>query len=308
MMRMLSRVADSLYWMGRYLERAVHMARLLEVTRDLLVDLSEVDREGASAQWRATLTTLGAPDGTVDDVVFDQTAPSSLVSAILLARENARQVREVIAPEMWRHLNQAYWALEEARTMPRSEARLVHALTSVQTASFVWDGVTDASMLRGKGWIFLKMGKFMERTDRLSRTISVRMALRPRGSDSVTTSHENVMWITLLKSAGALEAYRKAHPRRVDARSVLDFLVFDREFPRAIRFSADTAADFARRLSVLHGDPDDGVVRAFGRMASRLDYGDIDEILDRGPTGFLEDVVSEMNTASTVLARKYFLL
>jgi uncharacterized alpha-E superfamily protein len=305
---MLSRVADSLYWMGRYLERAEHMARLLEVTRDLLVDLSEVDREGASAQWRATIATLSVPDSAVDNIVFDAATPSSLASAILLARENARQVREVIAAEMWQHLNQAYWSLEEARAMPSGEARLVQALTSAQAASFLWDGVTDAAMPRGEGWIFLKLGKFVERTDRLSRTIGVRMGIRPKGSDAVTTSHENVMWITLLKGAGALEAYRKAHPRRVDARSVLDFLVFDREFPRAVRFSAHMAADFAHRLSILHGDPDDGVARAFGRMSARLDYGDVDEVLERGPTGFLEDVARDVTTASTVLARKYFLL
>ena len=92
-MPMLSRVADSLYWMGRYLERAEHMARLLEVTRDLLVDLSEVDPEGAAAQWEATINTLAVPNSGVEDVIFNGGEPASMVSCIMQARENARQVR-----------------------------------------------------------------------------------------------------------------------------------------------------------------------------------------------------------------------
>jgi uncharacterized alpha-E superfamily protein len=306
-MPMLSRVADSLYWMGRYLERAEHTARLLEVTRDLLVDLNEVDREGAAAQWQATVTTLGVPDLAVEEIVFNPGEPASLVSCIMLARENARQVREVIAADMWEHLNQAYWWLEEARSQGRDEARLVQALTHVQTASFVWDGVTDASMRRGEGWLFLKLGKFVERTDRLSRTISVRVAPRPRAQEAAAGSSENVMWLTLLKSAGALEEYRKAYPTRVDARSVLDFLVFDREFPRAVRFGTHAALEFAQRLSVLHASPDDAVARAFGKLSSRLEYGDVTELVDGGPTAFLNDVLKQTTAASALLARKYFL-
>jgi uncharacterized alpha-E superfamily protein len=310
-MPMLSRVADSLYWMGRYIERSEHMARLLEVTRDLLVDLNEVDPEGASAQWKATVATLAVPDIGVEDIVFNPQEPASLVSCMMLARENARQVREVIAADMWEHLNQAYWWLQEARTQgrERDEGRLVQALTHVQTASFVFDGVTDASMRRDEGWLFLKLGKFVERTDRLSRTIGARIAVRPRPSSdaAVTGSHENFMWITLLKSAGGLEEYRKAYPTRVDAKTVLDFLVFDPEFPRAVRFGTRVAFEFAQRLSALHASPDDAVSRAFGKLSSRLEYGDVDELMAGGPAGFLTEVLTQTTEASALLARKYFL-
>jgi uncharacterized alpha-E superfamily protein len=306
-MPMLSRVADSLYWMGRYLERAEHMARLLEVTRDLLVDLAEVDPDGALAEWSATIATLGVKDATVEDIVFDATDPSSLVSCIMHARENARQVREVIAAEMWEELNQAHWALQDARSQGGGEPSIVSALTHVQTASFLWDGVTDASMRRGEGWLFLKLGKFVERTDCLSRTIGLRATMRRTSSDLLPSSQENVMWLTLLKSAGALEAYRQAYPTQIDARTVLDFLVFDRDFPRAIRFSTRTALDFSARLSALHESPDDAVGRAFGKTASRLEYGDVDELVLRGPTVFLNDLLMDAGTASALLARKYFL-
>jgi uncharacterized alpha-E superfamily protein len=226
----------------------------------------------------------------------------------MLARENARQVREVIAAEMWDHLNQAYWWLQESGNQV-GEARLVSALTHVQTASFVWDGVTDASMRRGEEWLFLKLGKYVERTDRLSRTIVARVAARPRASSEAvaSTSQENFMWITLLKSAGALEEYRKAYPTEVGAKSVLGFLVFDREFPRAIRFGTRVVSEFAQRLSALHASPDDEVVRAFGRLSARLEYSDVSELLDKGAPDFLNDVLTQTTAASSLLARKYFL-
>ena len=303
-MPMLSRVADSLYWMGRYLERAEHMGRLLEVTRDLLVDLSEVDREGAAAQWKATIATLAVPDMSVDEILFNNAEPASLVSCIMLARENARQVREVIAAEMWEHLNQAYWGLEEARSQGQGESRIVQALTHVQTASFVWDGVTDASMRRGEGWLFLKLGKFVERIDRVSRSIMARV--RPR-TGTASQELENVTLLTLLRSAGALEEYRKVYPTKVDMRSVLDFLVFDRDFPRAVRFGTRVAFELAGRLSDLHASPDDDVVRAFGKLSARLDYGDVGELIANGPAVVLGEVLAQTGAASSSLAKKYFL-
>jgi uncharacterized alpha-E superfamily protein len=306
-MPMLSRVADSLYWMGRYLERAEHMARLLEVTRDLLVDLSEVDREGAAAQWEATITTLAVPNIGVEDIIFNGGEPASMVSCIMQARENARQVREVIAGDMWEHLNQAYWGLEEARQQAPGESRIIQALTHVQTATFVWDGVTDASMRRGEGWLFLKLGKYVERIDRVSRTIVARAAPRPGEETLSTPQEENVTLLTLLRSTGALEEYRKVYPTRVDIRSVLDFLVFDRDFPRAVRFGTRQAFELAGRLSALHLSPDDDVVRAFGRLSARLDYSDVVEIVTHGPATFLGDVLTQTAAASSSLARKYFL-
>jgi uncharacterized alpha-E superfamily protein len=304
-MPMLSRVADSLYWMGRYLERAEHMARLLEVTRDLLVDLSEVDREAAAAQWHATVTTLAVPDIGVEDIVFNHSEPASLVSCIMLARENARQVREVIAAEMWEHLNQAYWGLEEARAQGRGEGRIAQALTHVQAASFLWDGVTDTSMRRGEGWLFLKLGKYVERTDRVCRTIAARV--RPNGDAHAGAQEENVSLLTLLRSTGAIEEYRKVYPTRVDSKSVLDFLVFDRDFPRAVRFGTGVAFDLAGRLSALHASPDDEVARAFGKLSARVEYGDVAEVVAQGPAAFFGDVLVQTTMASTLLARKYFL-
>jgi uncharacterized alpha-E superfamily protein len=115
------------------------------------------------------------------------------------------------------------------------------------------------------------------------------------------------MWLTLLRGAGALDAYHHAYPTGVDGRNVLSFLVFDRDFPRAVRYGTRVALDFATRLSSMHGSPDDPVGRAFGRMASMLEYGDVDEVIGRGANVFLSEVLTEASAASSLLARKYFL-
>src|SRR5262249_55014603 len=145
-----------------------------------------------------------------------------------------------------------------------------------------------------------------ERTDRVSRTIAARV--RAHADARGGAQEENVTLLTLLRSTGALEEYRKVYPTRVDSKSVLDFLVFDRDFPRAVRFGTRVAFDLAGRLSALHASPDDEVVRAFGKLSARLEYGDVREVIaNGGPAAFLGDVLAQTSAASTQLARKYFL-
>jgi uncharacterized alpha-E superfamily protein len=300
---MLSRVADALYWMGRYLERAEHAARVLEITRAILVDLAEADPETARRQWQRALTALSVPDATTEKLLFDGTEPTSLVSCVAHARENARQVREVISSETWEHLNQAYWSLEEARGRGLHESQVSQALTGIVSASFQWDGVADGTMSRDEGWLFVKLGKFVERLDGTCRIVSVCADTAQR----IVPSGENVRWLWLLRCLCAMEAYRKAHPQRVDRKNVLEFSVFDREFPRTVRYSAVVAADFAHRLGELHPGRSRGVDRAFGKLAARLEYTDVDEIETRGTAQFLKELGSELGEASGLLQSSYFL-
>lgn len=300
---MLSRVADALYWMGRYLERAEHAARVLEVTRAILIDLTEIDPETAHGQWHRALTALSVPDTTTEKLLFDSGEPTSLVSCIAHARENARQVREVISSETWEHLNQAYWTLEEARGRGLHESQISQALSGIISASFQWDGVADGTMSRDEGWLFVKLGKFVERLDGSCRIVSVCADAAPRAA----ASGENVRWLWLLRCLCAMEAYRIAHPRRVDRKNVLDFSMFDREFPRTVRYSAVVAADFARRLGEAHPGRSKSVDRAFGKLAARLEYTDVDEVETRGTAPFLKELTSELSEATGLLQSAYFL-
>src|SRR6187399_1769483 len=219
---MLSRVAEALYWMGRYIERAEHSARVLEAMRDLRLDLYEVDRDIAEEQWQGALHALSLPDLPIDRLVLDPSEPNSLLCAMSRSRENARQVREVISPEMWEKLNQQYWALRDATSREVNESMVAEALTGIISSGFMWDGVTDASMIRGEGWLFLKIGKFVERIDGIGRLVAARLSANERRTTGERSG--NVEWLTLLKSFDALDAYRKAHPKRVDRRAVVEFV------------------------------------------------------------------------------------
>jgi uncharacterized alpha-E superfamily protein len=300
---MLSRVADALFWMGRYIERSEHAARVLEVTRALLVDIAEVDPETARGQWQRVLISLGVPDVPTEKLLFDHTEPTSLVSCVAHARENARQVREVISSEAWEQLNQSYWALEEARGRGLHESQISQVLSGIVSASFQWEGVADGTMSRDEGWLFVKLGKFVERLDGACRIVGVCADAAQR----TAPSGENVRWLWLLRCLCAMEAYRKAHPQQVDRKNVLDFSMFDREFPRTVSYAADAAADFARRLGELHPGRSKGVDRAFGKLAARLEYTDVDEVEERGTAPFLKELGSELGEASGLLQSSYFL-
>jgi uncharacterized alpha-E superfamily protein len=301
---MLSRVADALFWMGRYLERAEHVARVLDVTRSVLVDIDEVDPETAKSQWRGALNALSMPDAPTEKLLFDQNESTSLVCSMSRARENARQVREVISEEMWAHLNQAYWSLQEAHTRGVHESQLSQTLGGIIAASFLWDGVADGTTARDAGWLFLKIGKFVERLDGTCRLVGERAEGPPKGG---APSSENVHWVALLRSLCSLEAYKKAHPQRVDRKHVLDFLIFDGSFPRTLSYAAVAAADFAKQCADIHGARGKAVERAFGKIASRLEYADIDQIESRGTAEFLRELSSELGEASGLLQRAYFL-
>jgi len=300
---MLSRVADALYWMGRYIERAEHAARVLEVTRALLIDIAEADPETARGQWQRVLSSLAVPDVPTEKLLFDHTEPTSLVSSVAHARENARQVREVISSEAWEHLNQAYWTLEEARGRAFHESQISQALSGIVSASFQWDGVADGTMSRDEGWLFVKLGKFVERLDGACRIVGACADTAPR----IAPSGENVRWLWLLRCLCAMEAYREAHPQRVDRKNVLDFSMFDRQFPRTVAYAAGAAADFARRLGELHPGRSKTVDRAYGKLAARLEYTDVDEVEERGTVHFLKELGSELGEASQLLQSSYFL-
>jgi uncharacterized alpha-E superfamily protein len=301
---MLSRVADAMFWMGRYLERAEHVARVLEVTRGVLIDIDEVDPETAKSQWQGALASLSLPDASTDKLLFDQSESTSLVCNISRARENARQVREVISSEMWEQLNQTYWSIHEAHAKGVHESQLSQALGGVVSASFQWDGVVDGTLARDTGWLFLKIGKFVERLDGTSRLISERAEGPPKGG---AVSSENVHWLALLRSLCSAEAYKKVHPQRVDRKLVLDFLIFDSSFPRSVRYAADAAADFAKRCAEIHGARGKNVERAFGKLASQLEYADVAAVTGTGTAEFLQELLVDLGEATGLLQRSYFL-
>ena len=296
---MLSRVADALYWMGRYVERAEHAARVLRVSQGMLLDLPDV-MSRSDNHWHDTLEALGLPGIPFAAVVFDEAQAGSVVSSLFRARENARQVREVISSEMWEALNETYWALKEAAASPNREDDMNETLAEVVEAGFAFAGVTDGTMRRGEGWLFTRLGQFMERADKVSRIVRVRhrAAQAPNG--------DNFIWLPLLRACSALEVFRKVNGTRLDERHVIDFLVLDREFPRTVRYSVSVVGEFAQRLSRTSGSRDGEVERAFGRLSSRLTYTEVVDFVRVGVDIFLNELCAELAAAAMMLQRAYF--
>jgi uncharacterized alpha-E superfamily protein len=181
-------------------------------------------------------------------------------------------------------------------------------LEDIQRASFLWAGATDATMPRGEGWLFIRLGQFVERVDRLSRLFDLRWReIHVRRQGEPASTQEHVDWIALLKSCSCLEAYRKQHPTRIDDRRIVEFLLFERSYPRTLRYSVAVAAEFARRLDELTAGRGGQMERAFGRLWAEVEFSDIDAVLAEGPDHFLERVTRHLGTAALELQGTYFL-
>lgn len=247
---MLSRVADAIYWMNRYVERAESVARFVDVNLHLSLDLPR----GTSADWSPIIATTGddelfrsrhgapARDTALRFLTFDRDYPSSILSCLEAARENARSVREVISSEMWERLNKLYLSVRETRPAEVLAAPY-DFFTHVKQGAALFIGTTYLTMSHNEAWHFGRLGRLVERADKTSRIVDVKCyGLTHPTAPPEIGAVDDIQWGALLKSASALEMYRKRHGRITPAK-VVAFLLFDREFPRAILHCLHAAND-----------------------------------------------------------------
>ncbi|HMO58537.1 MAG TPA: alpha-E domain-containing protein [Roseiflexaceae bacterium] len=288
---MLSRVADSLYWMSRYLERAEHTARMLDVC------LHQLDhgRSGTSARWERLLTSLHSrapedrhePYVIVEALTFDTTREESVAAAIAAARENARQVREQISSEMWEQINRLYLHVRGANM-----ATIWHEpheyFQSVKEGVHLFQGITDATMSHGEGWQFIQIGRSLERAIATARLLDVHFSHFT--GDGEVSPTEDQEWVGLLKSCTAYEAYCKVYTATIRPDRVAEFLLLDAHFPRSIRFAAEIMHVATRAVAATTGTRQaTRVDRLAGRLRAALDYGQTDEIL-ADMNGYLDNI------------------
>lgn len=285
---MLSRVAASIYWMGRYVERAENTARLLDVAFRSTRELSASFRseEGAPNDLQVVLAALGvgdlykdrygklSEDGIATFLILDTENPSSVVSCITAARGNARSVRESISTEMWEELNRTYLSLNRSTTAYLLIEGMHDFCQEIRLASQLFQGVTDATMSYDEAWHFLQAGKFLERAGTTVRILSARSSeLQPAPG---RTAPEDVhRWLSLLRSVSAYEAYMRLRPGGVQPRVVAEFLLLSQSFPRSV------AMGVRRVHEELSAIEDELAIRARGRdgpdvlagaLAARLRY------------------------------------
>ena len=308
---MLSRVADSLYWMSRYLERAEHTARLVDVELQLWLDQSP---EAGAGRWRFLLEALrtppakGAVDPTqlVNTLVFSRTNASSIVSCIATARENLRHVREQCSSEMWEQLNRLYLQVMEARPEEAWMLKSHGFFRAVQEGAQLFQGITDGTMSHGEGWQFIQLGRYVERTDTLASLVATHFKRVGQPADQAVESAEYLEWVGLLRACVAFEAYCKACTAEIRPLRVAEFLLLNPEFPHSVRFSVDRVnaalhviGDLTERRAKLP-------TRIAGRLRAQLSFSQIEEVMTQGAHAYLENVRSECAQIHAAIHQIYF--
>jgi uncharacterized alpha-E superfamily protein len=299
----LSRVADSIYWMSRYIERADNIARVVDVTLNLILDMPL----GSRQQWQPLVETTGDAEefarryGTatqqrvIQFLTFDPENPSSIHSCLRAARDNARSVREIISSEMWEQVNQFYLMVNTAAADPRSLSSPHQLFTSVKMSSHLFAGVTDATMTHNEGWHFSRLARHLERAEKTSRIIDVKYFLLLPTAADVGTTYDDMQWAAVLRSASAFEMYRKRHGRMSPER-IVEFLLLDREFPRAVQWCLLAARESVHAISGTPAGMFRNVVeQLLGEVCSELDYARADDIVARGLHEYLDRLQTRMN-------------
>ncbi len=313
---MLSRVADSIYWLNRYVERAENVARFVDVNLNLMLDCPI----GLTEQWKPLVLTAGDlplfqeryGEATAENVIqflsFDSDYSNSILSCLLAARENARSIREIISREMWEQVNGFYLMVKEA-AQGQSFSELHDFFTEVKMASHLFAGVMNATMSHNEGWHFGQIGRLLERADKTARILDVKYFILLPSVKDVGTPLDEIQWMALLKSASAYEMYRKRAQHRITPTGVAEFLVLNREFPRSIRFCL---LETERSLHQITGTPTgtwrEPAERALGRLRSELDYLTIEEIIQTGLHEFLDHLQQQMNGVGDKIFETFFAL
>ncbi|MEM6839372.1 MAG: alpha-E domain-containing protein [Cyanobacteria bacterium P01_C01_bin.120] len=303
---MLSRVADSIYWLNRYVERAENVARFVEVNLHLLLDTPVADLH---QQWSPLVTTTGdqtlfneryGGDASAENVLkfltFDSEYGNSILSCVSAARENARVVREAISSEMWEQVNDFYLWVKEAANIDLGGEQLYSFYPKIKTASHVFAGVMEATMAHNEGWNFGLLGRLLERADKTARILDVKYYILLPSVKDVGTPLDDLQWIALLKSASAYEMYRKRQ-RRVTPQGITKFLILDAEFPRSIQFCLLQAERSLHQITGTSlGRWCNSSERTLGRLRSELEYMTIEEVFETGLHEFLDQLQTRLNT------------
>jgi uncharacterized alpha-E superfamily protein len=294
---LLSRVADALYWINRYLERAEHAARLIRVRLDLGLDRKpqsdgwDFDRLYESLRLKPPPDPPTSPLALVDSTVLDLGNPDSVAACITSARENARQVREAISTEMWEQINGLFLRLQQARMEGTWSGRPHYLAKLVIEGVHLFQGITDATMAHGEGWHYLQAGRFLERAEGTAALLDLHFGDRSRFADAASTRSEHAEWMGLLRSCSSLEAYCRHYTADLRPERIAEFLLLNAESPRSVRFAAASVESSLRAVGQFSGRAS-GIQaeRLSGRLHAALDYGQVDEILTNDPHAYLHEI------------------
>ena len=296
---MLSRIAESLFWIGRYIERSDGTARILDVHLQLLLEDPWIEEDLAC---RSLLSVMGSevPDdrelnrqSVLEILAVDRSEPASIAYSLNAARENARRAREIVSTELWECLNTT-----RARMPRRVASDKVHEFFAwVRERSALAVGIIESATSRDEAWQFFTLGRSIERADMTARLLATRSLTEASGPS----------WTTILRSCGAYEAYLRTYRGVPSARNAAEFLLLDRLFPRSILFSVSRAENCMRDIEPARDrvGVSDQALRLLGQIRSELEYRPISEILEDLPL-HMDNVQLATSAASEAIRQRYF--
>lgn len=316
---MLSRVANCLYWMSRYIERAENTARIVDTNLQLLLDFRNLDDSTLAQHWMPIVQSTGDDEAffakypratgqaVTEFLVFDVSNPNSIASSIAQARENARMVRDQISQEMWEELNRLYlWARgREARSFWTHSP--TDYFSQIKNSTLLLLGMIYATFTHNEGWHFMQAGKFLERADKITRILDVRHSSFPeKGAPTHVTQRDALEWSAVLRSCSAWDAYKAAYGADVRPDWAVELLLFADEFPRSVRFCLERFDASLRAISGVQPRRfSNEAEKMSGRVLAELDYTTLDEVFALGLHVYLDVLQAKFNDAGNALFNAY---
>jgi len=297
---MLSRTADSLFWMGRYTERAGNLARGMQVALRMAGLASSLG--GDVDEWHSLLVAAGAepgyraqhsditPEGVIRWLALDPRNPSSIASCIESARSNGRAVRTALTVDMWEALNDTWREMRSLAATAEEPDRLPQFLEWVRARTLLFNGAAADTMLRNDGWSFTHLGVMLERADNTARILDAKHATL--GGEGAEGAVAYAQWQALLRSVSALRSYQWVYHTRLQPKLVVDLLLLRPELPRSLLACHSRVEQVLERIAEANGGRRGECHRLAGEAHARLRYGRIDDILAGGLHAFLTQAIN----------------
>jgi uncharacterized alpha-E superfamily protein len=315
---MLSRVADSLFWMSRYAERAENIARILDVNLQLMLDLPALEPAALKALWEPVLRSTGDGEDfyahhkvansetVIQFLVLNPKNSNSIINCLTLARENARHVREQISLEMWEEINRAYLTIHGQTLKNILLLGPYEFFMQVKNASHLFQGITDGTMTHGEDWDFIQAGKYLERADMTTRLLDANDEIFVRTPSAHSQTGGTLQWSAILRSCSAHDAYRKFYVAQVEPDKVVEFLILNEFFPRSIRFCVQALNEALRRISGC-GEENftNRVEKITGRLVADLNYSALEDIKTIGMHRYMDELQVKLNEIGESIYRTY---
>lgn len=311
---MLSRTADNLYWLARYVERAEYLARILEATQRLTaLPLAYV---GESNEWESAVATAGCAnafyaafpeaneENVTDFLAFSMDNPSSIRSCFEAARTNARAVRTALTMEMWDAINGTWLELKRYGNGPTSREELSRFLRWVQESSLLFDGSAYRTMLRNDAYSFTRLGVFMERADNTARILDVKYHMLLPAHEHVGGPLDYFQWAAILRSVSALTSYHWVYRESLKPWLVADLLILKEEMPRSLASCYENIVTHLDKVASVYGRQGPAQRLARG-VRTRLQNSRMDEIFQTGLHEFIQTFISDNNRIGATISQQY---